>query len=191
MANTHRALTADERLARLKKDQARVRRERLARSVAGPAGRRCIQVVPAFFQHAGVLTCHVLEAPREDVIHALRADAIFAVDTAMRLAHGAGFLSSGDVQAYLSKPEVLTRLIGEGLLKPDRSSDTTLVRPYPGPPRLLACITPHPPPSVVTADGYTVVDPERLRRELVGTVGARADLFALLERLQQKAAEQP
>ena len=33
-------------------------------------------------------------------------------------------------------------------------------------------------------DGYRVVTAERLRRELVGEVGARADLFATLERAE-------
>ena len=36
-----------------------------------------------------------------------------------------------------------------------------------------------------------VVTPERLRRELIGTVGARADLFALLERVEAAAVLAP
>ena len=126
----------------------------------------------------------LLLASREDVIEALRSDAVFAVDTAMRLAHGAGFLAVQEVQAYLDGPEPLDRLAAAGLISPENYFDSILVRPWPGPIRLLACLVDELPPSRVVQGGYRVVTRERLGRELIGTVGPRADLFGLYEKVE-------
>lgn len=88
----HRALTADERLADLHRGRERLRKERMVREIAGPVWGRMMGIVPALFRLQGRLVTRVLRAPREDVIHALGQDAVFAVDTAMRLMHGAGSL---------------------------------------------------------------------------------------------------
>jgi hypothetical protein len=48
----------------------------------------------------------------------LRFDAVFALDTAMRLAHGFGFLAVREIQVYLTRPEPLARLAKEGLIAP-------------------------------------------------------------------------
>lgn len=50
--------------------------------------------------------------------------------------------------------------------------------------RLLACLVDELPPSRVVDGGYRVVTGERLGRELVGTVGPRADLFVLYEKVE-------
>lgn len=184
MPEHRRALTADERLADLRRARARLRRERMAREVAGPIWHRMVRVIPALFRLEGRLHARVLKGSREAVIEALRDDAVFAVDTAMRLAHSAGFLASGDVQAYLTGTEPLARLAEAGLIEAAPCPDTTLVRPWSGPPRLLACIVDELPASRSVAGGHRVVTAERLRRELIGAVGARADLFALLERVE-------
>jgi len=184
MPDRRRALTADERLAMLGRDRARLRRERMAREVAGPIWRRMVRVIPALFRLEGRLEVRVMRAPHDAIVDALREDAVFAVDTAMRLAHGAGFLAGGDVQAYLPRAEPLARLADAGLVDEAPCPDTTLVRPWPGPPRLLACIVEELPPWRVARGGQRVVTGERLRRELIGAVGARADLFALLERAE-------
>jgi REP element-mobilizing transposase RayT len=122
------------------------------------------------------------------IFEALKSDAVFAVDTAMRLAHGVGFLASLDIQAYLSEDEPLDRLAAAGLISAEPHFDTTLVRPWPGPPRLLACRVDELPPLRVVKGGYRVVTGERLGRELVGTVGPRADLFVLYEKVEGIAA---
>ena len=109
----------------------------------------------------------------------------------MRLAHGAGFLSGGDVQAYLTSDEPLARLGLAGLVEAAPCPDITLVRPWPGPRRLLACVVPTLPPWRAAPGGYRVVTAERMRRELVGAVGARSDSFALLERLEENGAPGP
>jgi hypothetical protein len=184
MRDRRRGLTADERLADVRRAHTRLRRERMLRELAGPIWHRMVKVIPVIFPAQGTIAARVLRADRSAVIEALRSDAIFGVDTAMRLAHGCGFLASGDIQAYVASVEPLDRLAREGLIDAVPFPDTTLVRPWPGPPRLLACIVEALPPSRATSDGHRVVCSDRLRRELIGTVGARADLFTLLERVE-------
>lgn len=184
MPDTRRFLTADERLKEVQRDRKALRRERLIREVAGPVWHRMVKVVPLSFQGQGRLVTRELLASREAVIEALRSDGIFAVDTAMRLAHGVGFLASFEIQVYLAGAEPIDRLAAAGLISTEPYFDSTLVRPWPGPPRLLACLVDELPPSRVVKGGYRVVTGERLGRELVGTVGPRADLFILYEKVE-------
>ena len=188
MVERKRRLTADERLAELRRDQARIRRDRMLRELAGPRWGRMVRVTPAFFERAGTINTHVLRAERARVIEALREDAVFALDTAMRIAHGSGLLASGDIQAYLTAREPLARLASSGLIVSDPHSDRVLIRPWAGPDRLLACIVGEPPPHHVVEGGFRVVTDERLRQELIGAVGARVDLFALLDRADEAAS---
>ncbi|HEX3531874.1 MAG TPA: hypothetical protein VH988_32855 [Thermoanaerobaculia bacterium] len=143
-----------------------------------------VRVVPLSFEGQGRLVARVLLGAREEVIEALRSDAVFAVDTAMRLAHGAGFLAVQEVHAYLAGPEPLERLAAAGLIAAEDYFDSILVRPWPGPTRLLACLVDELPPSRVVQGGYRVVTRERLGRELIGTVGPRTDLFGLYEKVE-------
>jgi len=182
MPDPPRALTAEQRLADLRRAKARVRRERLERELAGPLWHRMVRIVPVAFRLEGELSARVLCKDREAVLTALKGDAVFALDTAMRLSHGTGFLASQDIQAYLSSQGPLDRLAALGLIAAEQHRDTTLIRPWPGPPRLLACIVSEPPPSSIVNGGYRVVTAERLEREIIGAVGRRADLFALLRR---------
>jgi hypothetical protein len=191
MTDRRRGLTAEERMAALRRDRARLQRERMAREVAGPVWRRMIDVVPLLFRHEGTLLARVLCADRSAVIEALRDDAVFAGDTAMRLAYRAGFLVGGDVHAYLPSADPIERLVRQGLVDAAPCSDTLLVRPWAGPPRLLASVVAELPPSREAPGGQRIVGVDRLRRELVGTVGARADLFALLEQLEAGSVARP
>jgi len=184
MPDARRFLTADERLKQLQRDRKALRRERMIREVAGPVWHRMVRVVPLSFESQGRLVARVLLASREAVIEALKPDAVFAVDTAMRLAHGAGFLAVQEVQAYLVGREPLDRLAAAGLISPDDYFDSVIVRPWPGPTRLLACLVDELLPSREIQGGYRVVTRERLGRELVGTVGPRADLFVLYEKVE-------
>ncbi|HEY4591580.1 MAG TPA: hypothetical protein VIJ61_04180 [Thermoanaerobaculia bacterium] len=177
-------LTADERLKELQRDRKVLRRERMIREVAGPVWRRMVKVVPLSFPGQGRLDARVLLASREAVIEALKSDAVFAVDTAMRLAHGVGFLANPEIQAYLAGSEPLDRLAAAGLISTETYFDPTLVRPWPGPARLLACLIDELPPWREVQGGYRVVTRERLGRELIGTVGPRADLFVLYEKVE-------
>lgn len=184
MPEQRRGLTAEERLTALRRDKARLRRERMQREIAGPRWRRMVRITPVLFRMEGAVVGRCLRGEREDVIAALRRDGVFALDTAMRLAHGFGFLAGGDVQVYLTSKAPLDRLAEAGLIEAEPYADTVLVRPWPGPPRLLACVVRELPPWRVVEGGYRVVTAERLRREMIGAVGARADLFALLERAE-------
>jgi hypothetical protein len=184
MPEARRFLTADERLKQLLRDRKILRRERMIRKVAGPVWQRLVRVIPLSFEAEGRLVARELLGSREAVIEALKPDAVFAVDTAMRLAHGAGFLANPEIQAYLTGAEPLDRLAAAGLIAGEPFFDSTLVRPWPGPLRLLACLVDELPPSREVEGGYRVVTRERLGRELVGTVGQRADLFVLYEKVE-------
>lgn len=188
MAETRRGLTAEERMRELQRDRAVLRRERMLREVAGPRWRRMVRIVPVLFRLEGQVVARLLQTDIESVIDALRSDAVFALDTAMRLTHGFGFLAVREVHAYLTSPEALDRLVEKGLIAARSSMDTTLIRPWPGPPRLLACLVEELPPWRELAGGYRVVTRERLGRELIGAVGPRADLFALFERAEGQDA---
>jgi len=102
----------------------------------------------------------------------------------MRLAHGVGFLAVQEVHAYLTGEEPLARLAAAGLISAEPYLDPMLVRPWPGPLRLLACLVAEFPPARVVQGGYRVVTRERLGQELVGTVGRKADLFGLYEKVE-------
>lgn len=183
-----RGLTAEQRLESLHRDRAVLRRERMLREVAGPRWHRMVRIVPVLFRREGTLAVRKLLAEPSVVAEALREDAVFALDTAMRLAHGHGFLVTRDVQAYLTTPEPLDRLARAGLISSEPLADTTLVRPWPGPSRLLACLVEELPPSRRVEGGFQVVTAARLARELIGAVGPRADLFALLEAAEAKGS---
>jgi hypothetical protein len=181
VAEPRRGLTADERLAQLQRDRRRVQRERMVREVAGARWQRMVRVLPVVLPLEGDLHLRKLAAEREAVIEALCSDAVFAADTALRLETGRGFLAGGDVFAYLTSTRPLTALAAGGLVAEAPYHDSNLVRPWPGPPRLVAVVRTEPPPWRVLPSGQRVVTRERLQRELIGLVGARADLFALVE----------
>jgi len=176
-----RALTAQERMDALSSDRRRLARERLIREVAGERWERMVKITPALFDREGTPSIHKMLRPAGEVIEALKADGVFALDTAMRLALGHGFLKSGDVQVYLTSADAVDRLAALGLIDRAEFGDRVLVRAWPGPARLVAAIVEVPPPSRLLPSGFRVVTPERLREELIGAVGARADLFALAE----------
>jgi len=138
------------------------------------------------FRHEGTLLARQLRAEREEVIEALKADGVFALDTAMRIARGYGFLASREVHVYLTSAEPVDLLAEAGLIGATPCLDTVLLRPWRGPTRLFASIVKELPPWQTVKDGYRVVTWDRLAQELIGAVGVRADLFALLERAQKE-----
>jgi hypothetical protein len=140
-----------------------------------------VRLTPVLFSREGEIVARLLRAPADSVIEALRDDAVFSLDTAMRLTRGCGFLSGGDIHAYLADRQALERLAASGLVERADHPDRVLVRPWAGPPRLLSCIVSAMPSAVATPTGFRVVTDERLQRELIGAIGLRADLFALAE----------
>jgi pimeloyl-ACP methyl ester carboxylesterase len=144
------------------------------------------RLVPVLFVRQGTLVCRVLTAPTEKILEALRLDVVFTLDTAMRIAHGVGCFSGGDLHAYTTSADLPERLAAAGLISSTPCPDTTLVRPWPGPPRLLLAVVEELPPSRAIRGAFRAVEADRLRRELLGAVGPRADLFALLEHLERR-----
>ena len=137
-------------------------------------------VVPGVFVLAGPLSVRRLLAPRDEVIDALRPDAIFALDTAMRLHVGGGCIAGGDVHAYVGDREMLDALAAAGPIASDEESDRVVLRPWPGAPRLFAVASVEAPPHVTRADGTRLVTGEHLVREVIGAVGVRLDVLAPL-----------
>ncbi|MRG96830.1 hypothetical protein [Polyangium spumosum] len=188
MPELRRALTAEQRLAERRRDLRLLHKKRLAREVAGPIFRRMVSIVPIVFHREGEVVARRLRSDPQTVIDALRDQGVFALDTAMRLAYGFGFLPGGDVQVYLRDTMPLAALASAGLVDDAPHADTVLVRPWSGPRRLLACLVEELPDFRVSKGGHRIVTQERLRRELIGAVGARADLFTLLERGERSEA---
>lgn len=179
-----KGLTAEERMEELQRARVIRQKERMLREVAGPIWRRMVSIVPLHFRRQGELVARLLKSDVDAVIEALSPDAVFALDTAMRLAHGFGFLAGREIQAYITGPEPLDRLAERGMISAEPYQDLMLVRPWAGPPRLLAAVVAELPAWRTTKDGHRVVTAERLGRELIGAVGARADLFALYEKAE-------
>ena len=153
----------------------------MVREVAGARWHRMVQVLPLILPLEGAAHFRRLVAAPGVVIAALTNDAVFAADTALRLETGRGFLAGGDVFAYLDSAQSLAVLSAAGLVAEEPFPDSVLLRPWPGPPRLVAVVVGELPPSRTLPSGERVVTRERLQRELIGLVGARADLFALVE----------
>ena len=159
-----------------------MRRERMLRELAGSAWARMLRVDPVALCREGRLEVRALRSDRDAVVEALREDAVFALDTALRLRCGRGALSGGDVHAYLTSDAPLGRLAAAGLIDAAPHPDATLVRPWPGPPRLFAIIVSALPEHELVAGAARAVTRERLAAELIGAVGRRADLFASIDR---------
>lgn len=174
------ALTAEERLRRLTRDKRRVRRERLVREAAGPLWERLRSVVPRVYVLAGPLEVHRLTADRELVLSALHGKAVLTLDAAMRALTGVGLLAGSDLHLYLPDRGPLVALQEAGLVSPSPEPDKVLVRPWAGPSRLFAIITPDLPPHEPRPDGTLVVTREHLVREILGALGLRFDLLAPL-----------
>ncbi len=173
-------ITAEERLRRLRRDQRMARRARLARQVAGPLWQRVRDVVPTVYALAGPLHVRRMQAPAEELIAALRGEAVLALDTAMRQHVGGGCVPGGDAHVYLTDPGALGRLELAGLVSPEPCADRVLVRAWPGPPRLFAVVVPTLPPHVELPDGTLVVTRSHLVREIIGALGPRLDVLAPL-----------
>lgn len=172
--------TAEARLAQVRRGEA-ARRRRLLREQAGPLWERMARVVPAVFTLQGDLAVRRLLVPAESVVEALRGRAIMALDTAARASLGRGLLAGGDVHACVESRAVVDSLAEADLVDATPWPDPVLIRPWAGPPRLLAVVPGVPPPHRVQASGHLVVTRECLGRELLGAVGPRPDLFALIE----------
>lgn len=142
-----------------------------------------MRITPALFDREGRLEVREILGTRDSVLASLKDSGVFALDTAMRIATGHGFLSSGDVHVYLTSDVPLKRLAESKLIESTPSGDRVLVRAWPGLRRLFAAVVEQLPPSRTLPNGFRVVSRARLREELIGSVGARADLFALAERL--------
>lgn len=181
MSAAKRGLTAEQRLADVRRGRARVRRERMERELSGNGWRVARELVPELFVRAGELDVRVTRAAEEEIVASLGPYGVFAFDTAARLRKGFGLLHARDVHVYLADRSALDALIARGGVDAEPTTDRALLRPWPGVPRLFACVVRELPPSEALPSGVRVVLPSRLRAEVVGAFGLRFDLLARLD----------
>ena len=76
MVDARRGLSAEQRLAALRRDRARLRRERMLRELAGPLWGRMVDVIPVIFRAEGMIAHRVDEEEVHDGQHDRIADRV-------------------------------------------------------------------------------------------------------------------
>jgi hypothetical protein len=182
------ALTAEERMRRLKRDQEAYRRRSLMRR-SHPRFRRDLTVVPHVFLLPGRTFMATLQQPAEPVLHALQDRAVWTLDTAARLASGRGFLTSPDLTGYLSD-DSLRWAIDQQLISAPQSSGLSVEPLFRRPPMLIVHLLNEMPPFLELGSGDRVVPWSRLVQDILGTLGWRPDLLTRLEDDYPRAASE-
>jgi hypothetical protein len=172
-------LTTEERWRRHQRDLKAYRQRSLFRR-SHSRFRRDLEIVPHVFLRPGKARRAALQQPEETVLQALRARAVWTLDTASRLVSGHGFLASPDLTGYLLEAD-LKAIIAEGLIGPLQESDLSVDPLYRRPPMLIAHGALEWPPHVEFPSGDRVVTWDFLLRDVMGTLGWRPDLLTRLE----------
>jgi hypothetical protein len=177
-------LTA-ERLRRSRREREDYRRRSLIRRSNGRF-HRDLAVVPHVFLSPDVLLAGELRAAADEVITALRGQAVWTLDTAARLACGRGVVRAADLTGYMTEPMIRSALDGNLVdsLRPARVSIDPVV---PRPRLLIAHRVDALPAAVALPSGDLVVPWEMLIRDVFGTLGWRPDLLTRLEEPYQRA----
>jgi hypothetical protein len=174
-----RPRTTAERLARFQRDQEAYRRISLARR-SHERFRRDLAVVPHLFLLPGRTRMAALQQPLDAVRTALRAEAIWTLDTAARLLTGLGLVTSPDLTGYMTE-STLDRAVEQGLIGPPTAGGLSIDPLYHRPPMLIAHAADDPPPFTTLPSGDRVVTWQFLIRDIFGTLGWRPDLLTRLE----------
>jgi hypothetical protein len=176
---------AAERLRRSRREREEYRRRSLTRRSTARF-HRDLAVVPHVFLAPDALLVGELRRPAEEVLTALRGEAVWTLDTAARLACGRGLVRAGDLTGYLA--ESLLRSAAErGLVASPRSAGVGIDPVVPRPLLLIAHRVDAPPASVKLASGDLVVPWELLVRDIFGTLGWRPDLLTRVEEPYRQA----
>lgn len=171
--------TSAERFRRYQRDLRAFRRRSLWRR-SHARFRRDLAVHPNLFLAPGEVRAAKLLRSRDEVIAALREEAVWTLDTAARLACGIGFLTIQDLTGYMS-PETFDRAVESSLVQPTGSSSIGIAPVLSRPAILIAHLTTAPPPFFTLPTGDRVVEWEALMQDLKGTLGWRPDLLTRLE----------
>lgn len=174
-----RPRTTAERWARFQRDQETHRRISLARR-SHERFRRDLAIVPHLFLLPGRARMAALQQPRDAVRAALRAEAIWTLDTAARLLTGLGLVTSPDLTGYMTE-RTFDRAVEQGLIGTPTAGGLSIDPLYRRPPMLIAHLTDDPPLSATLPSGDRVVTWQFLIRDIFGTLGWRPDLLTRLE----------
>jgi hypothetical protein len=161
---------------------ARVARARsLARRLSEPLLRKYLQVVPSVYTACGEFAAFRLLVPSGEALSRLRDRAVLTLDSAAERLGGFRFGRTRIQQVYVSSTGEFDRIGREGIGQRRPGSRFPLQWAPPGWDMLFA-VVPRTMPPFTEKDGFRVVTPAFLIRELIGFYGLRADLLARCER---------
>ncbi len=172
-------VTTEERWRRARRELETYRRRHLWRRT-WPRFHDDLAIVPHVFLTQAATRFGRLLVPRDAALEALRGRAVWTLDSAARLACGRGLLPGRDLTGYLSA-ETLRDAEREGLVEPMRATSLSLEALAERPALLIAHLTDTPPACLELAGGQRVVSWDRLRRDVLGTLGWRPDLLTRLD----------
>jgi hypothetical protein len=174
-----RPRTTAERWARFQRDQETYRRISLARR-SHERFRRDLAVVPHLFLLPGRARMAALRQSVDAARTALRAEAIWTLDTAARLLTGLGLVTSPGLTGYMTE-STFDRAVERGLVGTPTAGGLSIDPLYDRPPVLIANLSDDPPPFTTLPSGERVVTWDFLIRDIFGTLGWRPDLLTRLE----------
>jgi hypothetical protein len=172
-------LPVTERLRRSQRDREAFRRRHLARR-AQSRFRRDLALVPHVFLDAECVRVASLKRTPAEVLEVLRGRAVWTLDTAARLASGRGLLGQRDLTGYLTA-EAMRRAVEENLIGAPIAAPVSVDPLLPRPAALIVHLLDELPPFLELPAGDRVVTWDLLQRDILGTLGWRADLLARLE----------
>jgi hypothetical protein len=172
-------LTTAERMRRHNRDRRTHRVRHLSRRSYG-RHTEYLTVLPHIFLAPGTYRVCALKREREDLIERIGGQAVWTLDTAVRLACGRGLLVQRDLSGYASAA-ALDSWVSAGLVDAPVLRPISLDPVLPRPERLIIHLIEEPPASFATARDRQVVTWDLLVRDIIGTLGLRMDLLAALE----------
>lgn len=173
-------VTVEERARIARRDADVARRRSLARRASGPLLEKYLAVVPSVYSARGELAAFRWLVPSRIGLDAIRESAILTLDSAAEALGGFRFGSAGISQAYFPSSRDLTQIEEKGIGERRAGSRFPLSWVPPGV-EILFAVIPRELPPFAERDGFRVVTPEFLLRDLIGFYGLRGDLLALYE----------
>ena len=170
---------AAERLRRSCRERQAFHRRSLTRR-SRPRFHRDLGLIPHIFLSKERIRVAGLRRSYGEVLRALRGQAAWTLDTAARLACGRGLLTARDLIGYLTA-ETLRSAAEGGLVEEPRAQAIGVDPIVERPSILIVHLVEEPPPYGELPSGDRVVTWDLLVRDILGTLGWRADLLARLE----------
>lgn len=165
---------------RVHRDAAEGRRRSLARRLGGALVRKYVRVVPSVFGASGELAVFRLLIPTGAALARLRSRAVLTLDSATEILGGFRFGAAPASFVYLPCSADIVGIGRDGIGERLPGSWLPMSLAPPGEELLYTVVPIRMPPSI-ERDGFRVVDPAFLIRELLGFHGLRLDLVARIE----------